>query len=294
MGAWLPAALAALGAFTAALLAMAGLWLVFVAAERRDTPLFVQQRPLLTFTRALGRLALPLDAAERAAVAEQLVQAGLDDRTALNLWFAIRGAFAFLPIGPTWLLLRDEPALVLLGGLLVAVTAGYLLPAVVLRTLQRMRQTSVRRAAPTMLDLLVSTLGSGLAVDPALAHVAEEISRVSPPMGAELKRVRARVATGVPRAEALRELARRTGVEEIDALVSLLGQSDRFGIGIAAALRSHAEVARKRRLLEAEQRATSMATGLTVILTLVVLPAGLVVLVGPMILRVAETLLGGS
>ena len=168
---------------------------------------------------------------------------------------------------------------------------GYYLPAVLLDWRIRNRQAAILRPFPDALDLLVCCVEAGLGLDAAFRRVAEEMEPAAPLLSQELNMVNHEIAAGVPRADALRRLDRRTGLSEMGSLVSVLVQADRFGTSIAQALRTHAELVRTRRMLAAEEKAAQISPKLTVVMILFILPSLMMVLVGPAILNIAKNLL---
>ena len=139
---------------------------------------------------------------------------------------------------------------------------------------------------PDALDLLVSSVESGLGIDAALKRVAREIAPASPQLANELQLVNHEIAGGVPRLEALRRLAARTGVDEIKSLVNMLTQAERFGTSIARSLRVHSRVTRQRRMSKAEEEAAKVGPKITIVMIVFMLPCLMVVLLGPAGVRI--------
>jgi tight adherence protein C len=148
------------------------------------------------------------------------------------------------------------------------------------------RQSELLKSFPDALDLLVSCVEAGLGLDIAFRRVADELSFSAPDLARELQMVTAEVATGVPRADALRHLADRTGLDEILSLVNVLVQAERFGTSVGRALRVHSEHVRTRRMQKAEEKAAQVSPKLTIIMILFILPCLMVVLMAPALLRV--------
>ena len=115
----------------------------------------------------------------------------------------------------------------------MAAIAGYLLPDMWLTWHVRARQRLLRRALPDGLDLLVICVEAGLGLDQALLRVAQELSVAHPQLSDELQLVNLEMRVGKTRLDAMRELARRTGLDDIKALVSMLIQTERFGTSVA-------------------------------------------------------------
>ncbi len=171
--------------------------------------------------------------------------------------------------------------------------AGWILPSFALDHRIRERQREVRRVLPDALDLLVVCVEAGMGLNQGVTRVADEIRHVSPLMAEELALVNLEIRAGAPRDEALRNLAARTGVEDISSIVSMLIQSDRFGTSIGQALRTSSDTQRVRRAQEAEEVAAKMPVKMLFPLATCVFPAILLVILGPAILAIIKAF-GGA
>jgi tight adherence protein C len=157
----------------------------------------------------------------------------------------------------------------------------------------RRRRRVMAREFPQALDLLVLCLEAGLALDAALARICEELGGVAPNVARELSRATLEMRAGAGKEAALRALAARCGLAEIQACVAALLQAERFGAGIAAALRQHAAELRLRRRRQGEEAAAKLALKLLFPLLFCVFPSLLVVLLGPALLQAGKALLPG-
>lgn len=242
----------------------------------------------------IGALSRPEDPHERERLTHQLAQAGWQSPGALAWFFAVRTVAAVgLPLAVWFTAAELSTPARSLAALSSAVLAFYL-PALIVATRRSARQHRLRRAITDMLDMLISCLESGLGIDSALRYVAAEIGIASPELARELELTNAELAAGMPRVEALARLDRRTGIEELSALTTVLGQAERFGAGVAPSIRAHAHLARRRRTLDAEQRAARASPILTVVMILFILPPLFVVLLGPTVVLVSEQIGEGS
>jgi len=167
---------------------------------------------------------------------------------------------------------------------------GYVLPAVYVGTRRRERQREMQRALPDALDLLVVCVEAGLALNQALMRVAEETDRLSRVLSEHLTLVNLEIRAGTRREDALRSLGERTGVDDLKSLVAMLIQTDRFGTSIGTALRVHADTLRTKRRQRAEEMAAKTTIKLVFPLVLLILPAMFVVILGPALIRVLDTL----
>jgi tight adherence protein C len=176
--------------------------------------------------------------------------------------------------------------------LLVGVPAlGFFLPRFVLKRLIRDRQQRIRLALPDALDLTVICVEAGLALDQAMLRVGEDLHHAHPDLSDEFHLVNLEMRAGKPRAEALRNLAARTGVDDLRALVATLIQTDRFGTSVAQALRVHSDSLRTERRQRAEEQAAKTTIKMVVPLVIFVLPSIIFVTLGPAVIQLIRTLL---
>ncbi len=132
---------------------------------------------------------------------------------------------------------------------------------------------------------------AGLGLDEAIGRVSEEIGLSSPVLSDELHLVALELRAGGGREKPLRNLALRTGVDEIDMLVATLIQSDRFGTSVGNALRVHSESLRTKRRLIAEEEAAKVPVKLLFPLIFCIFPSLLLVLMGPAVISIYRALL---
>jgi tight adherence protein C len=194
---------------------------------------------------------------------------------------------AFLAIALFSGLYRWNPFFILL----FAGVLGYLLPEIWLIGRIRARQHRLRLAIPDGLDLLVICVEAGLGLDHALMRVAQELRITHPEFTEELQLVTAEMRLGKTRVEALRELARRTGLDDIKALVAMLVQTERFGTSIAQSLRVHSDDMRLKRRQRAEELAAKISVKMVPVLVFFVFPALMIVILGPAIITIARQVL---
>lgn len=165
---------------------------------------------------------------------------------------------------------------------------GYYVPEWLLRSRAGRRQAAIQRALPDALDLLSITVEAGLGFDSAMQRVAKQSSG---PLGEELFRVLQEMQIGKPRAEALRSLAERTSVPELQSFVLAMVQADAFGIAIGQVLHVQAKEMRVKRRQRAEERAQKIPVKILVPLLLCVFPSLFVVILGPAGIQIHRTLL---
>ncbi|MGB9623398.1 MAG: type II secretion system F family protein [Phycisphaerae bacterium] len=170
---------------------------------------------------------------------------------------------------------------------------GFMLPNLWLSMATKQRGEKIRNGLPDSLDLMVITVESGLALDAAIQRVGEEMRHVHPELSEEMTIATLETQMGVPRSEALQNLATRTGVAEMKALVAVITQAEKFGTSIAKALRNQADSMRTKRRLKAEERAQKTTVKLMLPLVLFIFPAIFVVLLGPAMLQIMRQFMQG-
>lgn len=237
-----------------------------------------------------AKLAQPKEEALKSRMRRRLINAGFRSEDAPTIFFGAKVALAVaLPLLAFFFAVGDlREQLPLLLGLTAAL--GYFAPNVFLILRIRKRKREIFEAFPDALDLMVVCVEAGLGLDAAIAKVGEEIGKTSSALGDEFRLVNLELRAGLTRDQALRNLALRTGVEDIDALVAMLIQADKFGTSIADSLRVHADGMRTKRMLRAEEAAQKLPVKLVFPVVTLIFPALFLVLLGPSILTVARVL----
>jgi tight adherence protein C len=223
---------------------------------------------------------------------KRLVQAGFWNPDAARMFFGARVVLAvgLVMIGlvaGAFFNVRLTGTLVLavwLGGL------GWLTPSWYVLHRRRTRRAEISSALADALDLLVACVEAGIGLNQALVRVAEEVRNISQALSAELVMVNLEIRAGTPRDRALRNLAERTGVEDIDGLVSTLIQTERFGTSVGRALRVQADTLRQKRRQRAEEAAAKTTIKLIFPLVIFIFPALFVVILGPAVIQVVRAL----
>jgi tight adherence protein C len=191
------------------------------------------------------------------------------------------GGFFGLTLGvaPNW-----AAAAAVFGGLF-----GYLLPGAFIGQAAIHRQEAIRRALPDTMDLLTISVEAGLGFDAALAHVRKNVPGA---LSDEIGRMLQEMQLGVSRVDAFRHLADRTDVEELRGFILAMIQADVFGISVAKVLRAQARELRLKRKARAEEQAMKVPVKLLFPMIFGILPAMFVAIVGPGIIRIAQTFFG--
>lgn len=174
--------------------------------------------------------------------------------------------------------------------LAIAAIAGYMAPEFYVTQLVRRRQHRLQLSLPDALDLLVISMEAGLGLDQAILRVATELRTAHPELSEEMQMVNMEMQLGKNRLEALRELANRTGVEDIKGLVAMLIQTDRFGTSLAQSLRVFSDDLRIKRRQRAEEQAAKTTVKMVPPLVFFIFPALMVVILGPGIIAIMKEL----
>jgi tight adherence protein C len=187
------------------------------------------------------------------------------------------------------LVMHKPPAMVLIFGIIGAVV-GFALPQTILQRRARARQTAIAQQLSDILDLLVVCVEAGLGLFEAIKIVGKESERQQQEIGRELALVASEISAGASLGQSLRHLAERTAVEDIKPLAATLIQSEQLGAQIAPALHASSDALRTRRRLRAEEAAQKVTIKILFPLVLFVLPAMLMVIVGPAVIQIIHTM----
>jgi len=245
--------------------------------------------------RPLTRLSLPEEGWEKSALRTRFMNAGWRNPVAPTLYFASKTALALgIPAIVALLLAisgKTLPGSLMLLALLVGATLGYYFPNVVLTRIITRRQRDIFETLPDALDLLTVCVEAGLSLERAMVKVAAEIEIKSVPLAHELQLVLMEMRAGFSKEKALRNLALRIGVSDIDTLVAMLIQSERFGTSMGDSLRVHSDNLRNKRRVLAEECAAKIGLKLLFPLIFCIFPTLLMVLLGPAVIQIGRTLL---
>ena len=225
-----------------------------------------------------------------------LVRAGFRRGDAALLFLGSKVALAVtLPM--LWTAVAYATARPIGNAVMVTLVMGFLgfyLPTMFIWVRQRQRHDQILAALPDGLDLMVVCVEAGLGLGAAIQRVGQEMKMASPAMSEELTLVNQEMQTGISRSDALRNLAERTGVDDVYALVAMLIQTDKLGTSIAMSLRSHADSMRTRRRQRAEQLARKASIKLAFPLVFLIFPALLLVILGPAGMQLFRALSAGD
>ena len=233
--------------------------------------------PVMKLFKRIGEKA-PRSPKEMGNLRLRLVQAGYRRDEALTVFFGIRIFFALslFALFATSFVVRPNITLALAG-----VGFGYIFPGMVLARLAKRRAHKIRLSLADALDLLVVSVEAGLGLDQALTRVGQELAFAYPDLSDELRLVNLELRAGKARSDALRNLADRTGVDDLSSLVTMLIQTDKFGTSVAQSLRVYSETLRTKRRQRAEEAAAKTGVKMVFPLVICIFPAIWVVTIGP-------------
>jgi tight adherence protein C len=246
------------------------------------------------FAEPINRL-VPPSAANAQKLQKELMQAGFRGVHATSVYratqlltmLALPGLILLL-----WIFLA-RPLNEALMPALFAFAAGFILPRFVLNRLIASRKLRIAWGLADALDLMVITMEAGLGLNAAMLKICEELKDVHPDISKEFELANLEIRVGRERSEALRNLADRTGVEDLNSLVGMLIQADRFGTSIARAVRVYSDSLRTKRRQRAEQAAQKAAFKLLLPLGALLFPTMFIVILGPALLNIGDMLGGG-
>ena len=229
-----------------------------------------------------------------AGLREWLAQAGYYDDAAPTVYVGAQLILGLLALAMGGALAFSfDLSLLMRSCIIVAILAVFaLLPNVIVTLRRRKRTANVRGHLPDAIDLLEICVSSGMGMDMAWNSVCEEFRGVSPILADEMALSNLEMHLGARRADAMRNMAKRTGVEDIASLVATLVQSERFGTSISQALRIYAESMRTERSQRAEEQAEKLAVKLLFPMVMFIFPCMFIVILGPAGVRIKEMFLG--
>jgi len=245
-------------------------------------------------TQPLTKLSIPEEGWEKSALRTRFMNAGWRNPVAPTLFFASKTVLALL--GPAIVgILVAFSVITLAGGkllflLLLTATVGYYLPNMILERIAGRRKREIFETLPDALDLLTVCVEAGLSLERAFVKVAGEIHIKSVTLAHELQIVLMEMRAGFSKEKALRNFALRSGVDDVDTLVAMLIQSERFGTSVGDSLRVYSDNLRNKRRLLAEECAAKIGLKLLFPLIFCIFPTLLMVRMGPSVIQRTRTL----
>jgi tight adherence protein C len=272
-------------------------------ATSGDIPIVVEERQaqsaawLARLLRPLARLVKPSGGSEEMSrLSQRLTHAGYRSENALEIFLGVKLLLPPIIILVLWQIdahretpMETVPAVAIS---LIAIAITFFLPNLWLGGKITERQTAIEDNLPDAMDLLVTCVEAGLALDAAMARVSQELELVAPILAQEMKQTLLEIHAGVKRADAFHRLSTRTGVEDLRTLSAMIIQTEMFGTSVARALRVHSEGMRTKRMQRAEEKAAMVSVKMTVPLILCILPSLMCVVIGPAIVMIMSRMGG--
>ena len=288
--------------FLAVALGVAGffLWVSPTRAEQRLQVIAgpkVQSNWAETIVKVAGplaRLSTPEGDWDKSPLRMRFMHAGIRNADARVVYF---GAKTLLPLalaGVAYTTLRamnQTESMTLMFYVLLAALIGCYLPNLVVSLAIRSRQREVFENFPDAADLMLVCVEAGLGLDASLTRVADEIRRKSVALAEELHLTNLEIRAGGTREKSLRNLALRTGVEEVGTFATMLTQADKFGTSIGDSLRVFSDELRHKRQIRAEEAAAKVPTKMLIPLVVCIFPAVIMVIIGPAVIQIIRTIL---
>ena len=262
------------------------------AKDNDDGPLDIEFLPKAVVDKVEDKLGLKSGSPKVNELKKSLIQAGIYHKKAPSIYFGLKlGLSVALPIlVMPWLFGRGIAAVILLASFFGLVVLGYFLPTLILSHLVQTRQKKIKEGLPDALDLMVVCVEAGQGLNAAMKRVSDDLSLSNPILSREMSLVNLEISAGLEREVALRNLAERTGVDDVASLTSMLIQADRFGTSLSQSLKVQSETLRTTRRQRLEELAAKTPVKLVFPLLLFIFPALMVVIIGPAVIRIMENL----
>lgn len=232
----------------------------------------------------------PTNQTELELLTTQLLTAGRRNRDAVDRYCEERTAALLSSLAMALM------ATIVFGGLfglllaLMSVVLGVLGPSKLLTLRAAERQEAIARHLPSAVDLLTTCIEAGLSLENSVARVAAELELSAPTLAKEFRLTSKEFEAGVALPDALRRLARRVGLDDLSALCGVIAQAHGLGAPIGNTLREYAESSRKQRMSKLEERAGKLAAQLTIPLATCLLPAAMLIILGPAVVQLVRAL----
>lgn len=276
------------------------LWVTPTRAEQRLNDFAGPVRPsdwtetVVKLAGPLARLSTPDGEWETSPLRIKFLNAGIRDPKARYIFFGAKTVLPLVLSALAFLLVRglsQAVGLMLLFDILLAALVGCYLPNLVLHFMAKRRKREIFDTFPDATDLMLVCVEAGLGLDAALSKVADEVKRRSLALAEELHLTNLEMRAGASREQSLRNLALRTGVEEMGTFATMLTQADRFGTSIGESLRVFSDDLRHKRQVRAEERAAKVPTKMLFPLVVCIFPSIIMVIMGPAAIQIIRTIL---
>ena len=253
--------------------------------------------PFEDFTKRISKSFGPKDEEQKVQIRTKFAQAGFYHSRAAEYFYASRVVLAavFPLLGVMFLpnFVSEVTQNSLIITIFGSAVLGFYAPEYLLNRRMKERQQAVREGLPDALDILLVCVEAGASLPIAIQRMADEMEAAYPVLAKEFSLVSLELKAGSGRAKALKNLADRVNIEEIRSLVTLLVQSEALGTSIVQTLRVFSSEMRNKRLLIAEEKANKLPVKMALPLMLCILPALMIVILAPVIIRMVRVVLPG-
>lgn len=265
--------------------------------DHKDDIALIQDHQTFYWNKFIAKLqkrGFPNNNERTSQLKHRMIQAGYTHPSAGHIYFIVRVAMAtilpitFLLISP--FLFRNTEVSILTYMVFILGLVGMYLPYYWIRYQTFLRKRQILESFPDALDLFVVCVEAGLGLDAAFTRVGTQINRAHKVLSAELAMVALELRAGRSREDALRNLAERTGVQEVQSLVTLLIQTEKLGSSISGSLRVYSTELRLKRMQNAEKKAHMLPVLLSIPLVAFILPTMITVIMLPGIINIIRTI----
>jgi tight adherence protein C len=238
----------------------------------------------------------PKDEEEYSAIQLKLIQAGYRTKSAVRTYHFAQFVLGIvlLVVGIAYAVYNsatgDPTTKATIMSILGPGMAGYYLPKWWVGKRQGKRQLEMINGFPDSLDMMLVCVEAGQSLDQSIIRVAHELKSGFPALAEEYQMVSHEMKAGKDKTQVLRDMSERAGVADISSFVTVLIQSQQFGTSIAQALRVFSAEMRDKRVMRAEEKANTLPTKMTLATMLLTVPPLLIILIGPSIYNIYETL----
>ncbi len=240
----------------------------------------------------------PQNEEEYSAIQLKLLQAGYSGKNAVRTYHFSQFALGIglLLFGVLLVFLKSQnPAVELtptakIMWILGPGVAGYMLPKYWITRRVEERKEEIINGFPDALDMMLVCVEAGQSLDQSIIRVAKEIRAGYPALADEFEIISYEMKAGKDRVQVLRDMSERCGVPDVSSFVTVLIQSATFGTSIAEALRVFSAEMRDKRVMRAEEKANTLPTKMTLATMMLTVPPLLIILLGPSVYNIAQTL----
>ncbi|MEM1064075.1 MAG: type II secretion system F family protein [Pseudomonadota bacterium] len=238
----------------------------------------------------------PTDEEEYSAIRLKLLQAGYRSKTAVRTFHFMQFVLGigFLILGMLYAVMKsatgDPTTQQLILMTLGPGAVGYMLPKYWVTRRQQERGEEITNGFPDALDLMLVCVEAGQSLDQSIVRVSKEVRAGYPALAEEFEMVAHEMKAGKDKTSVLRDMSERAGVPDVSSFVTVLIQSAQFGTSVAEALRVYASEMRDKRVMRAEEAANKLPTKMTLATMMLTVPPLLIILIGPSIYEIAQTL----